>query len=275
MKETIKTRIWMEIPEEDNPFAAATCYCHGYDVYGDILSKATWSEYLLLLFKGEKLGTSECSLFEKLAIALANPGPRDHSIQAAMNGGAGGSDNASSLMAAIAVGAGQFGGAHEVALAMGFWNRCGLHLPEWKIELSNFTKREKADVWPRLQHPPGFDPYAASCSTPIRTTLNTLSNIYSFGALSWLNKNRIELEAFSGCPLAMTGVAAAALHDLGFNPAEGEMLYMILRLPGAAAHALEQSIYGYRSFPFYKDAVTLTNDPDSTESIMDKQDEQS
>jgi citrate synthase len=30
------------------------------------------------------------------------------------------------------------------------------------------------------------------------------------------------------------------------------MLYLMLRLPGAAAHALEQSAYGHKRFPFYK-----------------------
>ena len=52
--EVIHTRIWEELPESDNPFAAATCYCHGYDVYGDLLGKATWIEYLYLLFRGER-----------------------------------------------------------------------------------------------------------------------------------------------------------------------------------------------------------------------------
>jgi citrate synthase len=46
---------------------------------------------------------------------------------------------------------------------------------------------------------------------------------------------------------------------LGFSPNEGEMLYLLLRLPGAAAHALEQDGYGYKQFPFYP--VELEDDP--------------
>jgi citrate synthase len=49
----------------------------------------------------------------------------------------------------------------------------------------------------------------------------------------------------------MAGVAAAIFGDLGFTPQEGEMLYLLLRLPGAAAHALEQSAGGFKQFPFY------------------------
>jgi len=62
----------------------------------------------------------------------------------------------------------------------------------------------------------------------------------------------------------MTGVAAAALSDLGFSPAEGEMLYLLLRLPGAAAHALEQQEQGYQRFPFYP--VELLDDPATKET---------
>ena len=68
--------------------------------------------------------------------------------------------------------------------------------------------------------------------------------------MAWLQKNLPALEAAAGCPLAMSGVAAAALVDLGFTPEQGEMLHLLLRLPGAAAHALEQQHLGYKKFPF-------------------------
>jgi citrate synthase len=61
----------------------------------------------------------------------------------------------------------------------------------------------------------------------------------------------------------MTSVAAAAFADLGFTPAEGEMLFLLLRLPGAAAHALEQEGNGFRRFPFY--SVELQDDPANKE----------
>ena len=63
------------------------------------------------------------------------------------------------------------------------------------------------------------------------------------------------------CPLAMTGVAAAAMIDLGFDVDQGEMLYLLLRLPGAAAHALEQREYGWRHYPFFADGLELEDDP--------------
>jgi citrate synthase len=67
------------------------------------------------------------------------------------------------------------------------------------------------------------------------------------------------LETATGLPLALSGVAAAALADLGFTPEQGEMLHLLLRLPGAAAHALEQRHYGHKKFPFF--ALELEDDP--------------
>lgn len=260
--EVIHTEIWEEEPEADNPFAAARCFCSGYDVYGEILGKASWFEYLFLLFKRERPTRKQAQLLEGLAIALANPGPRDHSVRAAMNAGVGGSGAASALMAALAVGAGGYGGAHEVALAMEGWEACGLDLESWRKRLKKLPEQTRADVWPEMEHQPGFDPHGASCPTPIRQTLAHLAQLSPDpSALSWLLAHRSSLEQVVGYPLAMTGVAAAALHDLKLEARAGEALFLMLRLPGAAVHALEQRDYGWRRYPFFRDGLSLTDDP--------------
>lgn len=93
----------------------------------------------------------------------------------------------------------------------------------------------------------------------MRQLLESLAQIGATPRLGWLAANRTLLEQALGMPLDTSGVAAAALSDLGFSPAEGEMLFLLLRLPGAAAHALEQEALGYRKFPF--GAIDLENDP--------------
>ncbi len=261
--EVIHTRIWKETPEPDNPFATAVCYCAGYDVYGDLLGKASWIEYLFLLFKLERPTRDQASLLEGLAVALANAGPRDLAVHAAMSAGVGGSTHASCLMAALAVGAGQLGGAREVALAMDYWQACGTDLEAWRARLKNPPREERADVWLPIEHPPGFDPHGASCPTPVRQTLGFLSDCSPGKSLIFLRDFRPELESVASYPLAMTGVAAAALTDLSFTPSQGEMLFLFLRLPGAAVHALEQEIYGWRRFPFFANGIKLKNHPQS------------
>ena len=263
--ETIRTRIWQEEAEPDNAFAAASCHCHGYDVYGDLLAHASWIEYLFLLFRGEAPSAQQARLLECLAIALANPGPRDAAVHAAMCGGVGGSTSASCLIAALAVGAGASGGAREVRLVMEDWLVRGTDLALWQSSLAAKPIAGPADVWPAPGHPAGFDPHGVRCTGPV---LQTLAHLVEVGceadsgcgsSLAWLQTNQSSLESAAGLPLAMSGVAAAALRDLGCSPAQGEMLHLLLRLPGAAVHALEQKEYGHKNFPFFQ--VELENDP--------------
>jgi len=43
------------------------------------------------------------------------------------------------------------------------------------------------------------------------------------------------------------------------------MLFLLLRLPGVAVHALEQKDYGHKNFPFFK--VELENDPGPAQDV--------
>ncbi|MFV2061674.1 MAG: citryl-CoA lyase [Gammaproteobacteria bacterium] len=260
-KEVIYSAIWHEQAETDNPFAAARCYAGGYDVYGELLHKASWIEYLYLLFHGERPDKGQTIQLERLAIALANPGPRDHSVRAAMNGGVGGSTNAACLMAALGVGAGQFNGAHEVALAMHCWQHCDTNLEQWRDCLQNPPNGAVGEFWPDLKHAPGFDPYGESCPTPIKQTLELLIMDEPSSRLRWLSEHRNQLEEFANGPLAMTGIAAAVFMDLNFSIDQAEMLFLMLRLPGAAVHALEQRKFGWRRYPFFSNGLHLKNDP--------------
>ncbi len=260
-----KTKIWFEEPESDNPFAARKSYCHGYDVYGDVLSKATWFEYLFLLFQGEKPTEEKARLMEKLAIAIANLGPRDPSIRAGMNGGVGGATHAASLMSALAVGAGQYGGGHEVFILINLWQECGQDFSLWEQKLKDPVADKREDIWTPLEHCPGFDPNGVSAPTPVLQTLDLLAPLDSTGSLAWLKENRSKLEDFVGYPLSMSGLAAATLNALGFDAHSATMLYLILRLPGVAVHAIEQRHLGWKSFPFYGPAIQLTDDPGAFE----------
>jgi citrate synthase len=120
------------------------------------------------------------------------------------------------------------------------------------------------EIWPERGHPPGFDPHGVSTPTTVRQLLEVLARTGATPRLSWLSLHHRDLEKTVGLPLEISGVAAAAFADLGFTPAEGEMLYLLLRLPGAAAHALEQAGYGFKQFPFYP--VELEDDPARQES---------
>lgn len=245
----IRSRIWREDPEPDNPFATRAAHCRGYDVYGEMLGQARWVEMLYLLFHDEPPTESQADMLEALAVALANPGPRDASVHAAMCGGVCGSTAASSLMAALAVGAGQLSGGREVFLAVEGWAECGTDLDAWRQRLAGLEPIP-GSIWPAPEHSPGFDPHGVSTATSVKQTLACLAKYDAGTCLPWLQQNLNAMERAAGHPLALSGVAAAALADLGFSPEQGEMLHLLLRLPGAAAHALEQRPLGYKKFPF-------------------------
>jgi citrate synthase len=257
----MQSRIWLEEPEEGNPFSAKAAYCHGYDVYGGMLGRARWAEMIYLLFKGEAPSRAQAGMLDVLAVALANPGPRDASVHAAMCGGVGGSPAAASLMAALAVGAGSFGGSREIVLAMEAWSACGRDLEAWKRRRAE-PVTEAVGIWPADDHPAGFDPHAIRVSDPVRQTLARLGERDPDSNAAWLQAHLADMQAMAGHPVSMAGAAAAAFTDLGFSPSEGEMLYLLLRLPGAAAHALEQGGYGHKKFPFYR--MELQEGPGAT-----------
>lgn len=260
-REIIHSKLWDEAADNDDPFTAQACYCSGYDVFGELLGKASYPEYLYLLFRGERPSPAHARALEILAIAIANPGPRDPSVHAAMSAGVGGSPAGAILMAALAAGAGVSGGAREVYMSMQNWQRCACDLDQWQAALVNWQQPAggKMEVWPAAEHPPGFAPYGKRTARPVRQTLALLSATLPTGCTAWLQEHRPDLEQSAGRPLAMPGVIAAVLTDLGLSPASGEMLSLFLRLPGAAAHALEQAESGFRRFPFF--AIEIGNDP--------------
>lgn len=217
---------------------------------------------LYLLFKGEAPTPQQGALLENLALALANPGPRDASVHAAMCGGVGGSTAASCLMAALAVGAGGLGGGREVWRAMQRWQSCGTDLALWLQHLRE-QHDEPGSAWPACEHPAGFDPHGLSTPTIVLQTLQSLARLSPGPALAWLDTHRNQLEQIAGLPLAMPAIAATALYDLDYSAEQGEMLYLLLRLPGAAVHALEQRSYGHKKFPFY--CIELNDDPKKQE----------
>jgi len=250
-KDVMRTRIWLEEPERDDPFSARSAHCHGYDVHGAMVGQARWVEMLYLLLRGEAPSREQADLLEALAVALANAGPRDAAVHAAMCGGVGGSTAASCLIAALAVGAGQLGGGREVFLAMQRWAECGTDLQAWQAALEA-PAAPVASIWPTPERPPGFEPHGLRAAGTVLATLSRLASIGCGPHLPWLGEFRPLLERHAGHPLAMSGVAAAALADLGFTPDQGEMLHLLLRLPGAAAHALEQRELGHKQFPFFR-----------------------
>ncbi|WP_338849382.1 citryl-CoA lyase [Massilia sp. W12] len=257
-----KTEIWKESAAADNPFTAETVLCCGYDVYGDLLEKIGFLEYLYLLVRRQKPSPVDIQVLQILSVALGNPGPRDPSVHAAMCSGVGKSPASATMFAALACGSGQYGGGHEILLCMQRWQKLGQDLTAWQNQLSAPPPRARELVWPDPEHPPGFCAHDKTCAKPVLQTMQALCKHLPQGNLAWLAVHQQTLEQSAQRAFSMSGVAAATFHDLGFDQFEAEMIYMLLRLPGAMAHALEQSRLTFRQFPYFE--LELLNDPGNT-----------
>lgn len=256
---TITTAIWQEEPEPANPYAARVARCHGYDVYGEMLGRAGWADMVFLLFTGEAPTQAQARLLDGLAVALANPGPRDPAVHAAMCGGVAGAPAAACLTAALAVGAGGAGGARDVFRGVSAWWAAKGDPSQLAEELLRAVNDPAVETWPAPEVWPGFHTHHTACSLPVLQTLDILSELSPGKGLMTLRQFREHLERGAGRSLTLAGVAAAAYFDLGLKSEEAEMVHLILQLPGAAAHVLEQRRLGYKKFPF--GALTLLDDP--------------
>jgi citrate synthase len=248
VSERIHTRIWDEQPDPRSPFLGQSVRLCGYDYYGELLQRAGSIQVLWLLFMGEAPTPAQAALLERLAVALANPGPRDPAVHAAMCGGIGGSRPAASLMAALAVDSGEHGGAGELRRAVQAWEALG----EAPDGLADCLARHAGEDgrWP------GFSPLAPVSAAPVLQCLDALCAAALAHRLHQLRAAEPALVAATGAGLSLTGVAAAACADLGLDADRAEALFLLLRLPGALAHALEQTGRSHKRFPFF----ALAND---------------
>ncbi len=240
MSERLRSRIWSEAPDPRSPFIGRQVRLCGYDYYGEILGAADWLEVVWLLLCGDAPTAAQRALANDVAVMLADPGPRDPSVHAAMCGGIGGSRPAAGLMAALAVAAGDAGGSGELVRAM--------------RALAGATDRETLATALRAEADgngcwPGFSAASRYSAEGVLAALARLCASPLAGRLQWLQQQQRRSEGRAG--LTLLGVAAAAFSDLALEPAQAEAMFLLFRLPGALAHAAEQHGRPHRDFPFF------------------------
>lgn len=261
--ETIKTEIWLEEAAASHEFVTEKQFLRGYDVQQDLLPNISWHAYLYLLFFNELPEKNQLRLFEVLSIALANPGPRDPSVLAAMTAGAAGATQAASLISALAAGAGVAGGAREIFYLYKVWQDCGLDADKWGEYLPQFEWPHPGETFAKVENLLGFLPYEGVHAHWVHLALNQLVQLpgaEKYAHLQWLFENYHHLEKVLDSTLAITLVASAAFLDLQFNAEQAELLFLLLRLPGAAAHAYEQRILGITEFPFWFNGINYQSE---------------
>lgn len=242
-----KTALWHEQPAPNNPYIAASCRCHGYDLF-DLASKRRFSEVLFLLFRGELPTADKARLLEILLIGLINPGPRHPATRAAMNAGIGRTDPAHLLPIGLTVLGGH--SAH-VQDAMCFLRDHVDQVPERVAEecMAQAPLPDEGDWSPA----PGFGSLFNGIDiVPQRLVELMMGASGNVPFLLWGNEFSKALNAGGAGWLTM-GVAAAVYLELGFEPHLGAGLFQLMRAPGMLAHATEQYGKPITSMPFVDD----------------------
>lgn len=241
-----QTRIWQEVPSEENPYLAEHCRCHGYDIL-ELAGKRGFADVLFLLFQGELPNSEQAGLLETLLIAMINPGPRHPATRAAMNAAVSRTRTHHLLPIGLSVLGGAHLGSEEVLAAMRFLAANLDRSPaETALECLATPRPGDGDFHPA----PGFGSRFGGIDPMPRKIASLLGVLPQTGrALTW-GERFAEILSTHGMGWLVPGLAAAAFHDLGFSPWAGAGLFQLACAPGILAHGLELADKPINAMPF-------------------------
>lgn len=241
------TRIWKEHACDDNAYIAQSALCHGYDLYA-LMKNCSFIDVLYLLFRGELPSKNEAQLLETLMIALINPGPRHPATRAAMNAGIGKTLAVHILPIATSVLGGNHLGGTEVEAAMRFLRK---HKNQHPADIAETRLKQQTTGEQHIA--PGFGHYYGGVDI---MTAEISAHILALPAagetLHWGMQFNTAINT-TGAGWLTTGLAAAVLCDLGFQPRTGGPLFQLLGAPGLIAHGLELANKPFTAMPYISD----------------------
>jgi citrate synthase len=239
----LTTKITEEVASDENPYLVKQVRYHGYDQL-ELMDKCAVSDVVYLMFRGELPTEYERELFRRLCIALINPGIRHPATQASVTAGVGKTIPVNVLPIALSIYGGDFDGAADVESAMRMYRR--LSRKPAADALLTLKKNE-------IENMPGFgtlygdiDHYAS------QLMLNILAVAADSKLLAWVSELNGLLQS-QGIGLLKTGLCAAVLAELGFQPRQGCGLMQLLAAPGLLAHGVEYANKPLTSMLFESD----------------------
>ena len=247
----IETKITSEQSPEHNPYHVNKQLIHGYD-HLDLLDNCNFADVIYLLLRGNLPSEKDSLLFNKLALALINPGPRHTATQASITAAVGKTDIVNILPIALGVYGGTFDGAGNMEKTIRFFRKAA------KKPVIEFKEEALNNRIPSItQHFGDADTYA-------NILLDKLKPYASEGSIfSWLTQLQTLIYP-KNIGVTKTSIAAAIFADLGFQPRQGGALMQLLAAPGLLAHGLEFS---------NKPVTAMLFEPDETYQIETKNNE--
>jgi citrate synthase len=256
----VRTRIWEESVDPDNPYLAGSARCHGYALE-EMIGQLDFADTLFLLLRGELPSAPEARLLQRFLVAFCNPGPRHAATRAVMNAAVSGTRSASLAAIGLTVLGGEHLGSAEVERCVRFIARHRDADP--RILATSLANDGPATGDTRVA--PGFGTLYGG----IDTFASRLAGVFCAAAphsetLLWANRFAESLRP-SGSGWLVPGVAAAVASELGFSATASGMLYQMASLPGLMAHGLEMSGQPITAMPFIGDEhYTMRNGDDAS-----------
>jgi len=192
-------------------------------------------------------------------VGLCSPGPRHPATRAVMNAGVGKTESAHILPIGLSILGGEHLGGAEVSAAMRFLrSRIGRDPLEVAAGLLSEQQRPAEGGW----HPaPGFGSRYGARDPLSQGLAGRLAGLAGAGSCLGWGMRLAEALAPHRMGWLPTGVAGAALADLGFHPRAGAGLFQIMSAPGLLAHGLELANKPITAMPFVDDDHYHITDP--------------
>jgi citrate synthase len=217
-----------------------TILIRGYDV-ASLMRQATFADTIYLLHRGRLPGAEERRLLEAILIGVSDHGPAAPSAAAARIAASG---NRQSLEACVGAGVLAMGDAHGgaalecmrmIADAVERASRESLTLEEAAYRVVARAKSEQRRI-------PGIG-HRVHTEDPRTRVLFDMAHESGLAGAGIEFMQALEKEARENIrllPVNIDGALSAVLHDLGFQPEMGKMIFIIGRVAGVTAHVLEE-----------------------------------
>ena len=212
----------------------------GYDV-GGLMTGKTFTDTIFLLHRGQLPTAAERGLLDAILSAVADHGAGAPSCAAARLAASG---NRQSLSAAVAAGllavGDDHGGAGSGCMDM---IDAGLSIArEESVPLEDAARRLAAQARGEGRRLPGFGHrvHHSDPRTAILFDLARRGRIAGDGVAFIEAMARVVAETIRPLPINVDGALAAVLHDMGFPPPFGRLVFLIGRVAGLSAEVAEE-----------------------------------
>lgn len=213
---------------------------HGYDVTS-LMTRASFTDVIFLLHRGELPTAAERRVLDAILIGVADHGAGAPSCAAARLAASG---NRQSVAAAVAAGILAVGDDHGGA-GMGCMEMIAAGVQRAKAEsiaLDEAARRIATEARAAGKRLAGFGHrvHTTDPRTGILFDLARRGGIASDGVAFTEAMERAIAEVVRPLPINIDGALAAVLHDMGFTPVFGRLVFIIGRVAGLTAEVSEE-----------------------------------